>query len=58
MAQDIIDTVKLLGKEEGVPDGIQFLDVNGKATVLDLYLADTNNDDSCASDKHYQARRG
>ena len=45
MTQDIIDVVNLLGEEEGLQDGIQFLDIHGKATVLDLYPADGDEND-------------
>mgnify|MGYP003333922282 FL=1 len=36
------------------PDGIQFLDVHGKATLMDLYPADEDDDDSQASDVDYE----
>ena len=42
-----------LGTEENVKDGIQFLNVDGGATLTDLYAVDENDDDSCASDKDY-----
>lgn len=54
MSQDVIDIVNKLGEEEGVPDGIQFLDVHGKATLMDLYPADEDDDDSQASDMDYE----
>ena len=55
MTQDLIDIVNTLGKEEKVRDGIQFLRVDGGATITDLYAADENNEDSCASDKDYES---
>ena len=54
MPQDVIDIVNKLGEEEGVPDGIQFLDVHGKATLMDLYPADEDDDDSQVSDVDYK----
>ena len=54
MPEDVIDIVNKLGEEEGVPDGIQFLDVHGKATLMDLYPGDENDDDSQASDVDYE----
>lgn len=53
MTQDIINVVNKMGEEEGVMDGIQFLDVHGKATILDLYPADEGDDDSGVSDDDY-----
>ena len=55
MTQDIIDLVNNLGTEEKVQDGIQFYNVDGGATITDLYAADENDDDSCASDKDYKS---
>ena len=40
MTQDIINLVNKMGKEEKVRDGIQFLRVDGGATITDLYTAD------------------
>ena len=37
-----------LGTEENVKDGIQFMNVDGGATLTDLYAGDENDDDSCA----------
>jgi hypothetical protein len=55
MTQDIIDLVNEMGKEEKVRDGIQFLRVDGGATLNDLYAADENDEDSCVSDKDYKS---
>ena len=55
MTQDIIDIVNEMGKEEKVRDGIQFLRIDGGATITDLYTADVNDEDSCASDKDYES---
>ena len=55
MTQDIINAVNMMGEEEGVTDGIQFLDVHGKATLMDLYPVEENDDDSCVSDDNYSA---
>ena len=57
MTQDIVDDVNTLGIEEGVQDGIHFIDIDGKATVSDLYNADEHDDDSCASDKDYEVSK-
>ena len=54
MTQDIIDLVNKMGKEENVKDGIQLFRIDGVATITDLYVANENNDDSCASDKDYK----
>ena len=54
MTQDIIDLVNKMGKEEDVKDGIQFFRIDGGATITDLYPANENDDDSCASDKDYK----
>ena len=50
MAKDIVSLVNQLEKEEGAPDGIQFMDAHGKATLTDLYPDDEHDEDSCASD--------
>ena len=55
MTQDIIDIINKMGKEEKVRDGIQFLRVDGGATITDLYAADENDKDSCVSDKDYES---
>ena len=55
MTQDIIDLVNQMGTEENVKDGIQFSNVDGGATLADLYAAEKNDDDSCASDKDYKS---
>lgn len=55
MTQDIIDLVNEMGKEEKVRDGIQFLRVDGGATLTNLYATDENVEDSCASDKDYKS---
>ena len=44
MTQDIIDLVNQMGTEENVKDGIQFSNVDGGATLTDLYAADENDD--------------
>ena len=54
MPQDVIDMVNTLGEEEGVPDGIQFLNIDGRATLMDLYPADEDDDDSRVSDVNYE----
>ena len=51
--QDVIDLVNEMGEQEGIPDGIQFLNVHGKATLMDLYPAEEHDDDSCVSDLDY-----
>ena len=55
MTQDIIDLVNEMGKEEKVRDGIQFLRIDGGATITDSYAANENDEDSCASDKDYES---
>ena len=55
MTQDIIDLVNNMGTEEKVKDGIQFSRIDGGTTPTNLYAADKNDDDSCASDKDYES---
>lgn len=54
MTQDFNKIINNLGEEEGVADGIQFLDVHGKATLMDLYPDEENDDESCVSDDDYE----
>ena len=54
MPEDVIDVINTLGEQEGVPDGVQFLDVHGKATLMELYPADKDDDDSHVSDVDYE----
>jgi hypothetical protein len=54
MTQDIINLVNKMGKEEKVKDGIQFFRIDGGAMITDLYPANENDYDSCASDKDYK----
>ena len=55
MTQDIIDLVNELGKQEKMRDGIEFSRVDGGSTLSDLYAADENDEDSCASDKDFDS---
>lgn len=41
-----------MNKKE-IPDGIQFLNIHGEATGMDLYPSNENDDDSCVSDEDY-----
>ena len=54
MTQDIIDIVNKIGEREGAPDGIQFVNVDGKVTLEDLYPAEEHEDDSCVPDEDYE----
>jgi len=54
MTQDVINIVNNLGKEEGSPDGIQFMNIDGRATLEDLYPDEEHEDDSCVSDIDYK----
>ena len=58
MTQDIINIVNKLGQQEGVQDGIQFLNIHGKATLMDLYPAEDDDDDSGISDVDYEMSNG
>lgn len=55
MSQDMIDKINQMGEQEGIIDGIEFLDIHGKATLMDLYPASDyeNYYDSCVSDIDY-----
>ena len=54
MTQNIIYVVNKMVRQEGAPDGIQFMNVDRKATLEDLYPDEEHEDDSCASDVNYQ----
>ena len=55
MPDDVINIINHLGKEEGVREGIQFLNIDGKATLMDLYPTDEEDDnESNTSDIDYQ----
>ena len=52
---DMIAKINEMGEQEGVQDGIEFLDIHRKATIMDLYPdSDSEEDyDSCMSDIDY-----
>ena len=56
MADDIIVTVDEIGRQEGMPDGIQFQNMHRESTFSDLYADEVghDDDDSCASDDNWK----
>ena len=49
MPDDVIEVVNDMGKQEGMPNGIQFHNIHHKSTLADFYAdEDLNDDDSCA----------
>lgn len=54
MTQDVVDIVNQLGEQEGSPNGIQFMNVDGRATLEDLYPDEEHEDYSCVSNMDYK----
>ena len=56
MAEDVVKVVNEMGKQEGMPDGIQFHNIHHKSTLLDLYVDKVGHkdDNSCASNKDWK----
>ena len=51
MPEDVITAVNEIGRQEGMPEGIQFHNIHHESTLLDLFVdKDLNDNDSCASD--------
>ena len=51
MPDNVIEVVNDMGKQEGMPNGIQFHNIHHKSTLADLYTdKDLNDDNSYASD--------
>ena len=61
MAEDVVKVVNKMGKQEGMPDGIQFHSIHHESTLSDLYADedghDDDDDDSCASDNNWKDRK-
>ena len=60
MAEDVVEVVNEMGKQEGMPDGIQFHNIHHKSTLSDLYADEVglhDNDNSCASDDNWKDRK-
>ena len=58
MAEDIVEVVNEMGKQEGMPDGIQFHNIHHESTLSDLFPNKVGHGDySCASDNNQQKRK-
>ena len=58
MAKDIVEVVNEMGKQQGMPDGIQFHNIHHKSTLSDLYADEVGQDDnSYASDNDQKDRK-
>ena len=55
---DVIEAVNEIGRLEGMPNGIEFLNIHKKSTLSDLFAdEDLNDDDNNASDKDWGDRK-
>ena len=51
MPDGVIDVVNDMGKQEGMPNRIQFCNIHHESTLADIFTDDVlQDDDSCASD--------
>ena len=59
MPDDVIKVVNDMGRQERMPDGIQFHNIHHESTLSDLYADEDNSDceSSCASDKDYSEKK-
>ena len=58
MAEDIVEVVNEMGKQEGIPDKIQFHNIHHESTLSDLYADEVGQDDnSCPSDNNWKNRK-
>ena len=59
MAEDIVEVVNEMGKQEGMTDRIQFHNIHHKSTLSDLFVDEVGQDDvnSCASDNDWKDRK-
>ena len=53
MVEDVVKVANEMGKQEGMPDGIQFHNIHHKSTLSDLYADKVGHqdNDSCTSDE-------
>ena len=59
MAKDVVEVVNNVGKQEGMPEGIQFHNIHHESTLPGL-CADKvghKDNDSCASDNDWKDRK-
>ena len=58
MAKDVVKVVNEIGKQEGMPDGIQIHNIHYESTLSDLYADKVGHKggDSWASDKDWKGR--
>ena len=55
---DVIEAVNEIGRLEGMPNGIEFLNIDKESTLSDLFAdEDLNDDDSNASDQDWGDRK-
>ena len=55
LPEDVIQVVNEMGRQEGMPDGIQFHNKDKESTLSDLYTEDDSQDDnSCASNNNWR----
>ena len=59
MAEGIVVVVNEMGKQEGMPDRIQFHNIHHKSTLSDLFANEVshNDDDSYTSDDEQKDRK-
>ena len=59
MTEDVVIVVNEMGKQEGIPDGIQFHNIHHKSATSDLYadIVGHKDSNSCASDKEWKDRK-
>ena len=59
MPKDVVKVVNEMGKQEEMPDGIQFHDIHHKSTLSDLYADKDGHEDnnSCTSNKDQKDRK-
>ena len=59
MAKSVVKVVNNIGKQEGIPDGIQFHNIHHKPTLSDLYTDKVGHTDNniCASDNNWKDRK-
>ena len=59
MAKDVVKVVNEMGKQEGIPEGIQFYNIYHESTLSDLYVDKVGHkdDNRCTSDKDWKDRK-
>ena len=55
MPEDVIQAVNKIGRQEGMPDKIQFRNIHKESTLLDLYADnDSQDNNSCTSNNNWK----